>query len=280
MRRAIVLVLVLLVPLAVRSDSPGRTLAITIDDLPYASVEGVSDAGALADVQRINEAILAALARHRAPAVGFVNESRLQVAGERDARVAVLQRWVEAGLVLGNHTFSHLKLQDTPLEQYEDDVVRGDVVTRRLMQGKPLFFRYPFNSTGPSKEIKEAFLAFLAARGYRIAPFTVEHADYAFDKHWVRARRSGDGELERRTAAAYLDHLDTQLAFFEKLSQETFGREIPQVLLIHANEINAAHLDAMLSRMEARGYRFVWSVSLGTPMRLRDEPDPPKWVLE
>jgi peptidoglycan/xylan/chitin deacetylase (PgdA/CDA1 family) len=308
MRCAIPLLLALLVPLSVRCDSPGRTLAITIDDLPYASVEGVADAGSLADVQRVNEAILAALARHKAPAVGFVNESRLQVAGERDERVAVLQRWVEAGMVLGNHTYSHLRFQDTPLEQYEDDVVRGDVVTRRLMEGKPLFFRYPFNSTGPSKETKEALQAFLAARGYRIAPFTVEHADYAFDKHWVRARRSGDGELERRTAAAYLDHLDTQLGFFEKLSLETFGREIPQVLLIHANEINAAHLDAMLSRIEARGYRFVtleealkdsayatpdeyvgawgiswlhrWSVSLGKPMRLRDEPDPPQWMLE
>jgi peptidoglycan/xylan/chitin deacetylase (PgdA/CDA1 family) len=176
------------------------------------------------------------------------------------------------------------------------------------MEDKPRFFRYPYNSTGPTKEAKEAVQAFLSARGYRVAPFTVEHADYAFDKVWVRARRSGDGELERRTAAAYLDHLDTQLGFFEKLSLETFGREIPQVLLIHVNEINAAHLDAMLTRIEARGYRFVtleeamrdpayatpdeyvgawgiswlhrWTVSLGLPVRLRDEPDPPSWVLE
>jgi peptidoglycan-N-acetylglucosamine deacetylase len=307
-RAAPLLLLALLVPLAVRCDDPVRTLAITIDDLPYASVEGVADAGSLADVQRVNEAILGALARHKAPAVGFVNESRLQVTGERDARVAVLQWWAEAGMVLGNHTWSHLRLQDTPLAAYQDDIVRGDVATRRLMEGKRLFFRYPFNSTGPTKEVKEAVQAFLAARGYRVAPFTVEHADYAFDKHWVRARRSGDRELEQRTAAAYLDHLDTQLGFFEKLSQETFGREIPQVLLIHANEINAAHLDAMLSRISARGYRFVtleealkdpayatpdeyvgpwgiswlhrWTVSLGMPLRLREEPDPPGWVLQ
>lgn len=309
MRRAIpLLLLALFVPLAIRCDDPVRTLAITIDDVPYASAEGAADAGSLADVRRVNEAVLAALARHKAPAVGFVNESRLQVQGERDERVAILRRWAEAGMILGNHTYSHLRLQDTPLASYQDDIVRGDVVTRPLMEGKPLFFRYPFNSTGATKEAKEAVQAFLSARGYRVAPFTVEHADYAFNKVWVRARRSGDGELERRTAAAYLDHLDTQLGFFEQLSQETFGREIPQVLLIHVNEINAVHLDAMLTRIEARGYRFVtleeamrdpayatpdeyvgawgiswlhrWSVSLGKPMRLRGEPDPPKWFLE
>ncbi|MEA2559990.1 MAG: hypothetical protein QOH06_1494 [Acidobacteriota bacterium] len=312
------LFLVLLVPIAVRCADPApgrslsRSLAITIDDLPYASAGGVEDAGALADVRRVNEAVLAALARHKAPAVGFVNESRLQVPGERDERVAILQRWVEAGMVLGNHTFSHLRLQDTPLERYQDDIVRGDVVTRLI--GKdgetdaPLFFRYPFNSTGPTREVKEAVQSFLRARGYRVAPFTVEHADYAFDKVHVRARRSGDRELERRVGEAYLDHLDVQLGFFEMLSLETFGREIPQILLIHVNEINAAHLDEMLSRIEARGYRFVtleeamkdpayatpdeyvgawgiswlhrWTVGLGKPLRLREEADPPAWILQ
>jgi len=312
-RLAPLFLLLLLVPVAVRCESPvvSRTLAITIDDLPYAGGGGPADAGNLGDARRITEAILAALAWHKASAVGFVNESRLQVAGERDARVALLKQWADAGMILGNHTFSHPRLQDTPLERYQDDIVRGDVVSRLLMEerrGAPLFFRYPFNSTGPSKEVKEAVQSFLTARGYRVAPFTVEHADYAFDKIWIAARQAGDKGQEKRIGEAYLEHLDTQLGFFEKLARETFSREIPQILLIHANGINAEHLETMLSRMEERGYRFVtldqalkdpaygtadeyvgawgiswlhrWSVSLGLPMRLREEPDPPKWVMD
>lgn len=305
----LLLLFLFLLPLSARADEPFRTLAITIDDLPYASPKGVEDAGALADVRRVNEAILGALARHKATAVGFVNESRLQVAGERDERVELLRRWIDAGMALGNHTYSHPRLQDTPPERYQDDIVRGDVVTRTLMEGKgPLFFRYPYNSTGPTKEVRQAVQDFLQDRGYRVAPFTVEHADYMFDKIWTGARASGDAGLQRKTREAYLAHLDTLLGFAETLSRDTFGREIPQILLIHDNEINAECLDDMLSRLEARGYRVVgleealkdpayatpdeyvgpwgiswlhrWSFALKLPLRLRDEPDPPKWVLD
>jgi peptidoglycan/xylan/chitin deacetylase (PgdA/CDA1 family) len=310
-RAAFVLLLIFLAPLIVRCDAPVRTLAITIDDLPYIPGSGsASSAGNLEEARHATEAILGALTRHKAPAVGFVNEVRLQVPGERDARAALLKRWVDAGMVLGNHTFSHLRLQDTPPERYQDDIVRGDVVTRQLMEarGAPLFFRYPYNSTGPTKEIKEGIQSFLSARGYRLAPFTVEHADYIFDKIRSAAREKGDRDLEARTRSAYLAHLDTMLEFTERLSRETFGREIPQVLLIHASDLNADCLDEMLTKMEKRGYRFVsleealkdpayatpdeyvgpagiswlhrWSVGLGLPMKLRDEPDPPQWVLD
>jgi len=78
--------------------------------------------------------------------------------------------------------------------------------------------------------------------------------------------------------------------------------------LIHANDINADCMDEILKRMEARGYAFTtldraledkayetrddfvgrmgpswlhrWTVSLGLKMKLDQEPDPPKWVME
>ena len=111
-----------------------------------------------------------------------------------------------------------------------------------------------------------------------------------------------------RLRKAYLDYNDVQFEFMEGLSIEMFGREISQILLIHANDINADCLDEMLKRLTARGYRFVtldqamedkayqtkddyigmngpswlhrWSVSLGLKMKLNQEPDPPKWVLD
>jgi hypothetical protein len=35
------------------------------------------------------------------------------------------------------------------------------------------------------------------------------------------------------------------------------GREVPQVLLLHANRLKADHLEALLDRTRARGYRFL-----------------------
>ncbi len=66
----------------------------------------------------------------------------------------------------------------------EDETIRGEVVTRPLLMavGKPeRYFRYPYLFTGPTKELKEAFEAFLRSRGYQNAPVTVDNADYMFN---------------------------------------------------------------------------------------------------
>ena len=59
---------------------PARTIAITLDDLPLAP-----NADDLAAVRRVNETLVGLLARRRVPAIGFVNEGKLQVPGEREA---------------------------------------------------------------------------------------------------------------------------------------------------------------------------------------------------
>jgi peptidoglycan/xylan/chitin deacetylase (PgdA/CDA1 family) len=285
----------------------GRTIALTFDDLPLAP-----DADDLATVRRVEEALIGVLSARRVPAIGFVNESKLHVRGEVDARIAVLDRWLDAGLALGNHTFSHPSLRDTPLAAYEDDVIHGEVILRQLLArhgGSPaLYFRHPFTATGPTAEVKSAFEGFLRARGYAIAPFTIEDADYIFNLLYLNARIRKDVGQAARIRAAYLDHQDTMMTFFEGLSRDTLGREIPQILLIHANEINADSLGAILDRLAARGYTFVsldealrdkayqtpdrfvgrfgpswlhrWRVALGLPPRMREEPDPPQWVLD
>src|SRR4029079_849913 len=61
----------------------------------------------------------------------------------------------------------------------------------------------------------------------------------------------------RRTRDAYLEYTDRMVEWFETLAREDFGRDIPQILLIHANDLHADALYALLSRLERRGYRWV-----------------------
>ena len=107
-----------------------RTVAITFDDLPCNSAEG-------ATAQRqldINRRIVATLTERRIPAVGFVNEVRLEEDNEVSSdRVAALEEWLDAGLELGNHSYSHPSLHRTPLDEWLLDVERGERVTRRLL---------------------------------------------------------------------------------------------------------------------------------------------------
>lgn len=60
------------------TPAPGRLMAVSIDDLPAAppTMHTTSEQAS------ITEDLLAALKRHRLPAIGFVNENKLEVAGE------------------------------------------------------------------------------------------------------------------------------------------------------------------------------------------------------
>ena len=112
-------------------EATGREVAVTFDDLPVISVTR----GDLESHRAITTRLLEAITSNQVPAVGFVNECKLVPHGVRDdARVELLQRWIAAGLELGNHTFSHLDLHRTPAAEFEADIIRGEPVTRSLLE--------------------------------------------------------------------------------------------------------------------------------------------------
>lgn len=284
-----------------------RTMVITIDDLPYVTI----DVPFLANAQPATRRILQALQKHRAPAVGFVNEARLQEPNERESRIALLQSWIDAGAILGNHTFSHKDLNQLTIAEFEDEIIKGDVVTRQLMKPRgayQLYFRHPMTHTGETQAKKEAIEKFLAARGYKITPHTIENSDFVFNVGYAQASHKHDSALVKRLRDSYLDFTIAATEFAESISPKIFGHEIPQTLLIHANDINADCLDELLTRFEARGYSFVsldtamsdpayqtkdtyvtkmgptwlwrWMKSKGMNVNFAADPDPPQWVMD
>jgi len=282
-------------------------MAVTIDDLPYVSV----NAPYLPNAQRVTAEILRVLRQHHTPVVGFVNEERLTSGPERDARIDLLKQWVKMGAILGNHTFSHPDFNQLTIAEFEDEIVKGDRVTMQLMQSRrpyQFYFRHPMNHTGDTPEKKEAIEKFLAARGYKITPHTIENSDFIFNVPYADALHRKDPASAKRLRDAYLDFSIAATGFAETISPQIFAREVPQVLLIHANDINAGALDELLTRFESRGYRFVtldevmndaayqtkdtwvgktgptwlfrWARSQGLKISFAADPDPPSWVMD
>ncbi|HEV7891682.1 MAG TPA: polysaccharide deacetylase family protein [Pyrinomonadaceae bacterium] len=232
-----------------------RQVAVTFDDLPAPPYMEQ-----LEDMRSVTSRLLASLKRHGVPVVGFVNERKLYRRGEVDARTELLRAWLEAGEELGNHTFSHISLRRAPLAAYEEDVVRGETVTRMLLEERGMkmrYFRHPFLWTGETQEYKDGLAKFLASRGYTVAPVTIDNDDYIFADAYFRAKKRGDAETAKRVADAYVPYMESVFDFFEKLSAETFGREVRHVLLLHANEINADRFDELAAMLKRRGYAFV-----------------------
>jgi peptidoglycan/xylan/chitin deacetylase (PgdA/CDA1 family) len=237
-----------------------KTLVVTVDDLPGALPGNDYAVGDLKVLQKINRGIPATIKAHHAWAVGFVNERKLQVWGERDARAELLQMWLDNGLTLGNHTYEHISFNSTTLQKFEDETIRGEVVTRVLMKNAgqtEKYFRHPYLNTGATAADKAGFEQFLKDRNYIIAPVTIEDGDYAFNDVLSYAREKKDKRLEARAKQAYLDYVDQVFDYFEKVAMTDFNRPIPQVFLVHDNEINLELLDAVLTKLERRGYKFI-----------------------
>ncbi|HYP02315.1 MAG TPA: hypothetical protein VER76_19150, partial [Pyrinomonadaceae bacterium] len=173
---------------------------------------------------------------------------------------ALLKMWIDAGLELGNHTFGHASFYRTPLEAFQQQVTDGEPVTRSLLAARGMklrYFRHPFLNTGPDLKTKEAFEKFLAARGYRVAPVTIDNAEWIFAQTYAQALQRGDRETARRVADEYVPYMERMFEFYERMSVELFGREIAQTLLVHANALNADHFGRIIEMMKRRGYSFV-----------------------
>src|SRR5260364_335242 len=91
-------------PCARTEACAGAQIAITFDDLPFVH-EGLS----ITDIQKKTRALLKTLQKHRVKAIGFVNEDKLYIKqSEVNARIGILEAWLDAGMGLGTDELGHL----------------------------------------------------------------------------------------------------------------------------------------------------------------------------
>lgn len=234
----------------------GRTLAVTIDDLPT-----VSKFNDIETRKQITGDLLRLVTDAGVPAVGFVNERKLYRDGKlEEAETALLKQWIAAGLELGNHTYSHRSLHEISIEEYIEDIVKGEKITKGLMESdgrKIRYFRHPYLHTGLTIDTKTGLKRFLKQNGYTIAPVSIDNADYIFAAAYDNAKLKDDKDLRKRIAEAYVPYLEAKTEYWERQSKAMFGREISQILLLHANSINADLFGEVAKMYKGRGYRFV-----------------------
>lgn len=285
---------------ALAADAPPR-VAVTFDDL----VAG-GPSIPLERIEAMTTALLETLDAQQVAAVAFVNEKKLLHDGELDARTRLLREWVARGHELGNHTHGHPSLNAVGAAAFEEEVIRGETLTEWILGRRPTWFRHPYLRTGDEADERARVDAFLRGRGYRVAPVTIDNADWKYNKLWVDAIAAGERERLAQIGAAYLEHSWKTIEFAESAAESLFGRPIDHVLLLHANEINAAHLGDLLAMLKGRGYAFAtlsdvledpayasedsyvgpagvhwlfrWDEARGRTIDWRSEPTPPEWI--
>jgi peptidoglycan/xylan/chitin deacetylase (PgdA/CDA1 family) len=286
----------------------GRMVAITVDDLPYA---GNTRAGAspASTAEAANSRLLAAFRSRGVPVTGFVIQKRVEELGSEGT--AILKRWIQQGLDLGNHTYSHPDINRLSVEQIQDEIVRGEATFGPLMREageRPLFFRFPMNHTGDTKAKHDAVAAFLSRRGYRLAACTIDNSDYLFNDAYVRMLANHDDASAQKLRTAYLSYTSAEIDYYTELNRKVLGYEPPQVMLLHDNLLNADTIGQVLALFEEKRYQFVsldaalsdtayrtgetyitkfgpmwgyrWAKERNIPVNGSLETDPPQWILE
>ena len=173
----------------------------------------------------------------------------------------VLERWLDAGFDLANHSYSHPSLNRVPLWQFGDEVMKGEVIMRPLVErrGRKFeWFRYPFLHSGMSEEDPSRHHGLSRptwiSRGTGDSRLRGLHVCRSLPQPATRRKRRG---WPRKDQGCLPEQVDVGFEYAEKTSIELFGYEMPQILLIHCNELNSLTLRDSISRLRKRGYTFI-----------------------
>lgn len=234
-----------------------KMVAITIDDLPFVRLNLFSDK----ELIQKTDKLLSAMEKQKAPATGFVNLSKVYESGELDSvRFNLLRQWLDKGFDLGNHTYSHPDYNDVSCNYFISDIEKNEPLLNSLLaeyhKSMP-YFRHPFLHRGNNKAKADSLAEYLLSRNYIEAPVTIDNAEWIFAAAYDSVLKTKDISLAEQVGSEYVKYKELKVKFYERQSDKLFGRNIRQILLIHANSLNADFIGELLKMFVKNGYTIV-----------------------
>ena len=221
-------------------------IAITIDDLPLVASKMNNAANRQRSSDRFNS-IVDTFVKYKVPATGFVIAGAI-AKGQWD----FLEKFRNAGFMIGNHTYSHYNLNSMNADKYIADIDKADKILAPLLT-EPKYFRYPYLAEG-NQQSKPKVLDYLTEHHYVIAPVTVDSKDFEFNERLYK--------VPYRTRTTYLNTLKiSYLAYIWKQTlraeKKAGAQPVKQILLIHSNVLNSYLLGDIIKLYKDHGYTFI-----------------------
>lgn len=215
-------------------------IAITIDDLPFVGEQKNFHLNMIIDTIKAEEI----------PATGFV------IAGNvRPENWSVLQKFKDAGLGIGNHTFSHVNAHQVSTSAYIQQIEGADKLLEPLLT-KPKYFRFPYLVTGEGEK-KQSIMTFLDSKHYHIAPITIDSKDFIFNQLLLSVPERERREFLTVLKPCYIDFIWKQTLKAEEALKQQPKNNKAHILLIHSNLLNAYVLPDIIALYREHGFNFV-----------------------
>jgi peptidoglycan/xylan/chitin deacetylase (PgdA/CDA1 family) len=250
-------VLFILLGCGLLSFGQKKQVCFSVDDLPFVSY-GITDTIKL---KQLMDKLIHSMEYNHIPAIGFVNERKLYDNGRLSKfQLSLLRSWIDHGLGIGNHTFSHSDYNSVSFKDYTKDILRGETVTNQLLKRKGQsvrYIRHPFLHVGNSRAKADSLNEFLTNHGYKVAPVTIDNEEYLFALAYQRAADKKDTNLMMQIGRDYVDYMERKVKYFETQASNLFGRNVSQILLIHANSLNSDYADSLAKMFLKNDYAFI-----------------------
>lgn len=236
----ILLCLVFLIASAQLSYAHKKEIAITIDDLPF-----------VGEYRNFHlNMMMNTMKEQQIPATGFIIAKEVH-----NDNWEMLQKFRESGFGLGNHTFSHANLNTLKTKEYIKEIKDADKILAPVMT-KPKYFRYPYLAMGTGDKRNE-ILCYLAKKNYQIAPITIDSKDFVFNQRLLSVPELNRRNYLSEMKSFYLDFIWQQTVKAEQHTEYHHNPDQAQILLIHANLLNAYVLPDIINLYREKGYTFV-----------------------
>ncbi|WP_028384262.1 polysaccharide deacetylase family protein [Legionella moravica] len=217
-----------------------KEIAITIDDLPF-----------VGEYRNFHlNMMMNTMKEQQIPATGFIIAKEV-----RNDNWEILQKFRDSGFGLGNHTYSHANLNILKTKEYIKEIKKADTILAPVLT-EPKYFRYPYLAMSSGSK-KNKILCYLAKKNYQVAPITIDSKDFVFNQRLLSVpevnRRDYLGEMK----PFYLDFIWQQTVKAEEHTEYHHNPDQAQILLIHANLLNAYVLPDIINLYKEKGYTFV-----------------------
>jgi len=217
-----------------------REIAITIDDLPFVGESKNFHLDMIINTLKSNEI----------PAIGFVIAKEVA-----PNNWEMLNKFRESGFDLGNHTLTHANLSNMSAEAYISNIETADQILSKVLS-RPKYFRYPYLSMGEGQK-KAKVLKYLASKNYQIAPISIDSKDFVFNQLLLAVPEKDRRNFLAALKHSYLDFIWLQTLKAEEQSKAAQKPDEAQILLIHANLLNAYVLPDIINLYKQNGFTFI-----------------------
>ena len=236
----------------VTAFQPKYRVSLTFDELPYqVGRDGQPLLHHAATQKQISQQIIHHLHTHQTHATVFTHCDHLP------PKHGILALWKENGHSVGNMGATHLDANTTPLDHWAKQIKTCATVLKQAQIQDPPWFRFPDLQRGWTPARNAQLKEILNQQGLIAVPASVPTADHLFHRIYQRALDRGNQPLAEEIAQRYIDHIVAGIQQISTFSKKSIGWDIPHILAMHVNRLNADLLDRLLHRLRTEQIELI-----------------------